>query len=232
MPMLVRTPEDILRAEKKDLYILRSTETEQRNAPSLMMIKAWINEHLPGTHMELLGPTEHSGMIIGGLGRDVWVNFSTEGLATFCASWEKDDQSVDRRFQCFVYPYAQWYQEHGRFVPTRDKPSRVGITQWWYTPLGFIHHTLSDEDSHGDGTHPASVHDILHTAKAIWPELEGIDSSAMTHGSIFFANDSLKKQAKYQPPSKRDNPHWQSSEAEIRDWFGLPLDCELCDDSW
>ena len=232
MPMLVRTPEEILQSQQKDLYILRSSETECRNAPGLLMIQEWIKENLPGTHMELIGPSAYSGMIMGGIGRDVWVDFSPEGLAAFCARWEKDDQSVDPRFQCFIYPYAQWYQEHGRFVPTRDKPSRVGITQWWYTPLGFIHHTLSDEDSQGVGTHPASVHDILHAAKAIWPELESIGSSAMTHGSIFFANDPLKKQATYQPASKGYNPRWQPSEPEIRDWFGLPPDFELYDDSW
>lgn len=229
MPMLVRTPEDVLRAEKKDLYILRSSETEQRNAPGLVMIQGWIKEYLPGTHIELLGPSEHSGMIIGGIGRDVWVNFSVEGLATFCARWEKDDQSVDPRFQCFVHPYAQWYQAHGRFVPTRDKPSRVGITQWWYTPLGFIQHTLSEEDSRGKEYHPSDIHDILRSAKSIWPELASIDSCAMTFGSIYFSNHENRLIATYERAITRYKPHWLPTEGDIRDWFCLPPEIELLD---
>ncbi|MBY0465739.1 MAG: hypothetical protein K2W33_12425 [Burkholderiales bacterium] len=229
MPMLVRTPEEILQAEKKDLYILRSNETERRNAPGLVMIKEWIKEHLPGTHMELIGPSAYSGMIIGGIGRDIWVNFSPEGLAAFCAHWEKDDQSLDPRFQCFVYPYAQWYQEHGRFVPTRDKPSRVGITQWWYTPLGFIHHTLSEEDSQGVEFHPADIHDILRSAKSKWPELKGIDFCAMTHGSIYFSNHENRLIATYGRAITSYNPHWLPTEGDIRDWFCLPPEFELLD---
>lgn len=37
MPMLVRTPEEILQSQQKDLYILRSSETACRNAPGLLM---------------------------------------------------------------------------------------------------------------------------------------------------------------------------------------------------
>lgn len=232
MPMLVRTPEEILQTEKKDLYILRSSEPEQRNAPGLVMVQAWINQHLPGTHVELIGPSSYSGMIIGGIGRDVWVNFSPEGLAAFCARWEKNDQSVDPRFQCFIYPYAQWYQDHGRFVPTRDKPSRIGITQWWYTPLGFIHHTLSEADSQGVEHHPTDAYDMLRSAKSIWPELQGIDPSAMTHGSIYFSDRDNKWIATYERAITRYNPHSLPTEGNIRDWFGLTPETEVMDASW
>ena len=232
MPMLVRTPEAILREQKKDLYILRSNEAQRRNAPGLLMVQNWIKLHLPGTHMELLGPSEHSGMIIGGIGRDIWVDFSADGLATFCTRWENDNQSIDPRFQCFVYPYAKWYQERGRFVPTGDKPTRLGVTRWWYTPLGFIHHQLSVEDSQGAHVHPASEFDILHAAQAIWPMLNGIDPEDMTHGSIQITNNPTKQCATYVPATALRNPHWIPSEVDIRDWFGLPPEFELRDNSW
>jgi len=65
MPMLVRTPEQIFRAEKKDLYVICSNEPHARHGPGLLMIQQWITEHLPDTAMELIGPSEYSGMISG-----------------------------------------------------------------------------------------------------------------------------------------------------------------------
>lgn len=232
MPMLVRTPEDILRIEKKDLYILSSLENEGRDAPGLLMIQEWIRQNLPGTHMELLGPSEHSGMILGGIGGDIWVDFSPEGLATFCAEWEVDNQSVDPRFQCFVRLYETWFREHGGFVPTLDRPKGIAPTLWWYTPLGFIHHQMRQSDREETMSHPASVYDILHSACELWPELKSTDPCAMSYGQIFCSPDPSKRMATYEYAVRAYDPHWIPSEAEIRDWFGLPPEFPLVDNSW
>lgn len=232
MPMLVRTPEDILRSEKKDLYILRSLENEDRDAPGLLMIQEWIRQNLPGTHMELLGPSEHSGVILGGIGRDLWVDLSAEGLATFCARWEIDNQSVDPRFQCFVMAYDTWFSQYGCFVPTRDRPQGLAPTVWWYTPLGFIHHQLSESDRKGVSEHPASPYDFLNSAKELWPELKHINSSAMSFGRIYWSPDPENQFATYETAVRMYYPRWTPSEVEIREWFGLPPEFRLDDASW
>lgn len=232
MPTRVRTPEDVFRAEKKDLYILRSMEARCRSAPGLKMIQGWIKQNLPGTHMELLGPSEKSGVILGGIGRDVWVDFSAEGLATFCARWEIGDQSVDPRFQCFALLYEPWFRAHGRFIPTRDQPIGIAPTLWWYTPLGFIHHQLPETDRQGVDSHPASVYDILNSAKELWPELKDIEPCAMSHGRIICSSDSKKRWAEYENAVTGYTVHWIPSEAEIRQWFGLPPEIRMHNSGW
>lgn len=235
MPMLVRTPEDILRAQKKDLYIIRSSEDEPRNAHGLRMIREWIDQHLPGTHTELIGPSAHSGFIEGGIGRDIWVDFSPEGLARFCAQWEKDNTSIDPRFQCFVMPYQRWWQEQGRFLPTLERPTGIGPTLWWYTPIGFVHHQLAVEDQTCPETrchHPSTVEDIWAQAAEKWPELAALDRGALPYGSIWqHANGTWH--ARVVPPVP-----WTgrllvlTTHQNIQDWFGLPPEVEIYDDEF
>ncbi len=230
MPMLVRSPEQIFRAEKKDIYLIRSLEERyESNAPGLVMIRKWIEDNLPETRTELLAPSEYSGVILGGIGRELRVDFSPEGLQRFCERWEKNDKSVDDRFQCYLWPYDRWYQKHGRFAPTREKPQGIGLTVWWYTPLGFIHHQLPASQAGDLQLHPARPDDLWFHVPDLWPELAALDPETMTSGSI--GHDSASDwYAIYRPPFglRDDDPaRCAPTPDEIRHWFGLPDSVEI-----
>lgn len=142
--MLIRTPEDIFRAEGKDVYCLHFNQDDASQvAQTRSEMLDWLSQHLPGTRTELVGPSEHSGFLMGGPAA-LRVDFSEQGLAVFCARWENPETglSLDPRFQCFLMPYADWLAEHGHFVPTLDKPGHVGLAVWIDTPLGVLTHVL------------------------------------------------------------------------------------------
>ncbi len=225
MPMLIRTPEQILREERKDLYVIHSTEGEKR--PGLAMIREWIRENLPGTRTELLGPSEYSGIAVGGIGDKLRVDFTLEGLKQFCVRWE-DEQggSIDKRFQCYLYPYDSWYQEHGRFIPTADCPQGIGATVWWYTSKGFIYHQLSEEEAKRyDGRHPANERDIWFHVADLWPELAVSSCEEMTYGRI--GRPGGKWHVVYVPPAPFAESPLIPTVAQIREWFQLPDDVEI-----
>ena len=233
MPMLVRTPEDIFRAEKKDLYVIHSKEEVERDAPGLLMIKEWVKANLPGTKMELLAPSEHSGMICGGIGKMIRIDFSPEGLQAFCDRWEQNDASVDPRFQCFIYPYERWWNKHGRYVPTNVAPQKPGVASWWYTPIGFIHHTLdpSGSDVAGMPSHPATPSDIWAHAVEIWPDLKSVDPDQLTYGRVHWSKSSQKYSVtRFEPLWGADDAKWVPTASQVMAWFGLPESTEYTTD--
>lgn len=239
--MLIRTPEDIFRAEKKDLYVVYATKEKGGNA-GLEMIRRWVQHRLPGTKMEKMAPSEHSGFLSGGpVG--LRIDFTEEGLREFSAEWEDESgASKDSRFQCYLYPYETWYQGHGRYVPTLDKPSRPGKAVWWYTPEGFVYHQLArdeeqlpDEDRQGSHYHPASPSDIWMHAVELWPEkFGGLDKDTLTYGRIFWSdhdhNWCVLKVEPF-PWGTRKERHIPVPQ-QIRDWFNLPADVSVEDDGF
>jgi hypothetical protein len=244
---LLRTPEDIFRAEKKDLYVIhdekewasfKSAEEKEERLPAgdgdrsgLDLIKKWIEDNLPGTWMETIAPSEHSGFLSGGP-TGLRVDFTAEGLERFVAQWEDGSgKSLDPRIQCYIYPYEWWYRRHGRFVPTRAKPVGLGKTVWWYTPEGFIHHQLSREDElalekekQSSRGHPADPLDIWMHAVEAWPrEFGHLDRNTLTYGYIF--RDSLKDAwaaSQVKPWGEPEDALCIPSLEQIRDWFNLP----------
>jgi hypothetical protein len=252
MPVLLRTPEDIFRAEKKDLYVIHdekewagfeslekvikgkvSLPAGDWDKSGLDFIKKWIEDKLPGTWMETIGPSEHSGFLAGGP-TGLRVDFTAEGLERFVAQWEDGSgKSLDPRFQCYIYPYERWYRRHGRFVPTRARPVGLGKTVWWYTPEGFIHHQLSSEDElalgmekQSFGVHPANPLDVWMRAVESWPkEFGGLDRGKLTYGYIFW--DRLEDSwggSQVTPWGEPEDALCIPSLEQIRDWFNLPPD--------
>jgi len=120
MVMLIRTPEDIFRAEGKDVYYLHFYEWEDCSKTEQIRseMQDWFAQHLPDTRTELMGPSEHSHFVMGGpVG--LRIDFSEQGLKAFCARWEDPEtgKSLDPRFQCFLKSYANWFAKHGHFCP-------------------------------------------------------------------------------------------------------------------
>ena len=231
MPLLIRTPEEILRATRKDLYFIRDMGMDAGwNAKGVKMILHWIRKNLPETPIERIGPSEYSGYIVGGC-FDTWVDFSPEGLQAFMERWETPDgKSIDERFQCFLYPFNEWREKHGSFVPTRDKPKGIGTTVWWYTPQGFVHHQLSPAEARKhDGFHPALPNDIWFHVPDLWPELAGLDTQKLTSGSIIRYGAKKPWRVTYREPLLTEGAVTPSV-GEIREWFGLAGDVEVRED--
>lgn len=244
MPMLVRTPEEIFRAEKKDIYVLIDQEDSEEDefmggssepSEGLIMIKQWLKENMPTATQELLAPSEYSGVICGGIGRVLRVDFSPTQLKQFCDRWEINDKSVDPRFQCFIMPYQRWYEEHGRFVPTKERPTGIGLTVWWYTPTGFIHHQLDTDEAQRMKlkSHPANHMDVWQGAIELWPELAAMDVEKLTYGAIMSRPDEIKWIATYTPALWRQEPDAVVPTLEqIRECFQIPPEIELIEDSF
>lgn len=71
MPSLMRTPEQIFRAERRDIVVIHSTEDEYEGpgiAPGLRMIAEWLKNEFPEIKIERISVSEYSGWIVGGDG--------------------------------------------------------------------------------------------------------------------------------------------------------------------
>lgn len=228
MPHLIRTPEDIFRAERKDVYTLEFRQQDPlANRETYEEMEAWFKQHLPESSTEMLGPSEHSGWIEGGP-TSLRIAFTDADLATFCAQWENaDGTSLDSRFQCCIRPYADWWEKRGKFMPTLERPEKPGASVWIETPLGILNHVLTDTDVL---YHPANARNLWANACDQWPELKTLDLENLRHGLV----------GKYDSPespwvllwnrpfgemfkNKDIDAYWRS----VADWLRLPPDTEI-----
>lgn len=224
MPQLIRTPEQIFREEGKDIYLIRFRNRKGLNSPVGKEIQKWLHTNLPQVRIELLAPSEDSGCISGYFG-DLRVDFSEADLTTFCARWETPEgKSVDRRFQCYLMPYQTWFEKHGHFVPTNERPTGLGLTLWWDTPIGIIHHQVSMEEAvtRNLRSHPGKPADLWMHAIRLWPELASVDATVQTYGWV-----------EPTEPDEGGNVRWillidnfpgypKDRKEVLREWFGLP----------
>lgn len=223
MPQLIRTPEQIFREEGRDIYLIRIKDEEGRDLPAWQEIQDWISANLPNTHVEMLGPSEDSGFICGYFG-DLRVDFSEADLAAFCARWETPDgKSVDPRFQCYLWPYEKWSEKHGNFIPTKDRPAGLGLTLWWDTPIGFIHHQITLEDAavHELENHPGRPEDLWMHALRLWPELASVDTEKLVYGRIV-PDESREGAWLVLLENSPFNGFSNYRRKKLRDWFNLP----------
>lgn len=115
MPYLIRAPEEILRATGQDIHFIRfrdglAAHNEGREPSGKAELCAWLARHQPHVVLELIGPSEFSGWILGGIGGDWYVaNWTTADITAFSVEWEDvGGKSCDERFQCYCYPYAEY----------------------------------------------------------------------------------------------------------------------------
>lgn len=126
MPQLVRTPEQIFRATKKDLYLIRFHEAKffgfSGPITARPEVEAWFAKHLPHIVIESMGPSEESGIITGGCNRDMYVDFDDAALNYFVEVWENPDGSYkDPRWTCYYMSYEAFMKES----PVADGPRSV-----------------------------------------------------------------------------------------------------------
>lgn len=238
MPQIVRTPEDIFRAEGKDIYIIRFADGTDMDASATdsdarREILAWITDNEVANQVEPIGFSEYSGLL-GGSSADVRIDFTDEGLARFHARWEDSDgKSLDPRFQCYLIPYLDWFEKHGRFKPTNVEPSSPGITVWIDTPLGFIYNMASPEDVIGGKVdsevivHPAHPRDLWTHAVQQWPELRNIDIDDLPYGTIYFDSRDRIWNAPYSARPSGKFRFDSQRQKELLRFFKLPENTDV-----
>ena len=112
MPQLVRTPEQVLRETKQDLYVIQFGDFFEKSVQGKDELLGWLASELPEVELEDLGPPEKSGIIEGGCGVLVRVKFDEASLKKYTDAWESaDGKSKDPRWQCYVWPYEKFAKE-------------------------------------------------------------------------------------------------------------------------
>ena len=233
MPQIIRTPEDVFRAEGKDIYVVCFKDEAGGGAKQAEIdLIAWVEANLPGTPIERLGVSEKSGWISGGF-MGLRIDFSEEGLKRFCDRWEDaEGNSLDKRLQCFLLPYKTWLEEQGRYIPTRDQPEGPGLTLWVDTPFGFLYHQIPAEDAEKlkRQCHPASPRDLFWHAQKLWPELDGVDIGELTYGNIYPEGKNGPWAVSYSDdPFKRFS---KSRKIELLRFFRLPPKTPVSRSDW
>jgi hypothetical protein len=118
----IRTPDEVFRREKTDIYFIdfREQKDSQRGL-SQLEIENWLSKHLPEVKIELLGPFENSMFIEGGplMFRLI---ISDIDLKKFCEQWEdKHGKSVTNRFQLCQLSYQDWLISRKKSPPNMGK---------------------------------------------------------------------------------------------------------------
>lgn len=147
MPYLIDTPEGWFRTKQKDLYVLdyRVGDESDFLSDSEMgtinkkyrddqeILSEWFLVNLPATPLEVLGPSEYSGYILGGP-CNIVADFDESSLATFCASWDK----ADSMWQVELKHYAQWLAQVQSCKLLPIPLATQQRVRWWHTPTGII----------------------------------------------------------------------------------------------
>ena len=234
MPQLIRTPEDIFRAEAKDLYFIAIKDDKGQESPAWGEIQEWLKTHLPDARVEMMAPSEQSGWISGYFG-ELRVDFSEADLAAFCAHWENaDGGSLDPRFQCYVMPYQPWFERISQYAPAIEQPAEPGLTRWWDTPIGFVYHQISLEEAAQMELerHPVNARDLWFNFSRLMPELASLDPSKLTHGDICKRSDGRWIVVYSTDVFSEQDRFSTERQSELRNWFRLPADTEMCEDEW
>ena len=192
MPYRIDTPEGWFRSKQKDLYVLdylvddesdclSDSETEAINKKyreDQKILSEWFLVNLPATPLEVLGPSEYSGYILGGP-CNVVADFDEQSLATFCATWEK----ADSMWQVELKPYAQWLAQVRSCKLLPMPLATQQRVRWWDTPTGI---SLMSEAHDGI---LLSRRDALWRLQQLVPELKSAKLDDYPYGEYFPEDD-------------------------------------------
>lgn len=231
MPQLIRTPEDIFREEKKDIYAIHFNQDDDdlmpsSDPPGRQEILQWLQENVPDSRIEKIAPSENSGFICGYFGT-LRVDFSEADLQKFCARWETPDgTSIDPRFQCYLNPYVPWFERYAKFQPALARPDALGIAIWIDTPIGIMHHLIPLEDAKKEPLerHPGNKRNLWMHATALWPELQTLNVEKLLCGEIRAPEEIRERWCVIYQDDPFNPSMTEAKKAALIDWFRLPKD--------
>lgn len=188
MPYRIDTPEGWFRTKQKDLYVLNYRADDEGDCLSDSEMEAinkkykedqkvlseWFLVNLPTTNLEVLGPSEYSGWILGGP-CNVVADFDELSLAKFCATWGKPDSL----WQVELEPYAQWLTKVRSCQLLTLPLATQQRVRWWDTSVGIILMSKANDDA------LLSRRDAWWWLQQLVPELEGAKLDDCPYGEYF-----------------------------------------------
>ena len=110
MPVTLKTPEAWLREHRRELYYFEfcaDLDGEEGRRQQEIALRDLLGREFPLVTLELLGPFEDSGWLVGGP-TFLAADFSSEEIRSYSERWEDDGgKSKDLRWQCFVLSYKK-----------------------------------------------------------------------------------------------------------------------------
>jgi hypothetical protein len=143
MPMIIPTPEEWFRNEKRDLYLIRYQRSgkfsKKKNMADQIALNNWFEKQLPNTPLSIIGPSEYSGWITGGPSYFT-ADFDSASLAIFNSAWGAG---------------TAWKIEACSFDEWRDRIESINLltspglkykkVRWWDTSRGiFIMNAITE----------------------------------------------------------------------------------------
>ena len=244
MPRLVRTLEQILREERKDVYFVQFSDTEQLSLAdgadssgssgidARKTLKAWLKENLPDTRTEILCPDGSFG--VDPETADIRIDFDAAGLAKFCAEWEEPDgTSRNPHFQCFIRSFDDWRSGIAACLPTFERPEGILAGWFWDTPRGLLHHAApAIDDSYKDSLVFDFVKpdNVWFMAGELVPEWRDVKTEDFVGGRIHYDLEKRQWHVEIGFISVKHFDHYERNELyrndpenqrRICEWFGL-----------
>lgn len=137
MPHLIDTPEEWFRRVMRDLHLVLPSDTEREYSKkefiaAQKVLRTWFADNLPGTTLNIIGPSDYSGWIEGGP-RYLTADLDSQGLAVFNAAWGKDSF-----WKIETWRFSDWCKrvESANLIvsPARN----IRRARWWDTPRGIL----------------------------------------------------------------------------------------------
>jgi hypothetical protein len=137
MPMIISTPEEWFRDQRRDLYLIVLNEnhgkfSKKKNMANQKLLNKWFDEHLPNTPLRIIGSSENSGWITGGPCYFT-ADFDANTLAIFNAAWEPESA-----WKIEVWSFDEW-RERVESVNLITSPGlEYKKVRWWDTSRGIL----------------------------------------------------------------------------------------------
>jgi hypothetical protein len=137
MPMIISTPEEWFRVQRRDLYLIVLNEdlgqpSKDKYMEFQKLLNKWFDENLPNTLLRIIGSSENSGWVTGGPGYFT-ADFDANTLAIFNAAW-----GAESAWKIEVWSFEKWREQ----VESANLISSPGLeykkVRWWDTSRGIL----------------------------------------------------------------------------------------------
>ncbi|GHT95420.1 hypothetical protein FACS1894116_10910 [Betaproteobacteria bacterium] len=183
MPQLIGTPEQWFRTKGSDYFAIRLSE-EVENVPA--ELQEWFAQYFPHRPLTTLGPSEHSGYILGGPVEYAF-EMDENDLKVWCERWEDSiGDSIDPRWQCYQYPYQRWLARFDRIQTTAGVPPAGTSCRWFLCNVGVFWLTGRYFKSESESGFSVPSFDDWWIIRQRFPELSIGEDEIFMMGTIFY----------------------------------------------
>lgn len=137
MPMIISTPEEWFRIQRRDLYLIVLNEnlgdpTKDKYKEYQQLLNKWFDEHLPKTPLSIIGASENSGWIEGGPSYFT-ADLDTNTLAIFNTAWGPESE-----WKIEVWSFEEWRERVESLNLITSPGLNYKKVRWWDTSRGIL----------------------------------------------------------------------------------------------